>query len=133
MRGVAQGEKRFEAREQRSIVGIGLPSRHRKRFKAVFELLVTADGQIGLPGSHTDQRNAQGVAQAPQDVEQGPLLGTRSPQEIVPLIENEHAQANSLEQTQREILDWGKRLVRWSRGRVHRPQTGRIKPLEIRC
>ena len=106
-RRLTEWQDRFEAREQRGVVGISLSARHGKGGKAVLQLLVAPDRQIGVPRAHTDQGDTERVAETPEESEEGTLLSTRPGEDIVHFIKNQHAETDLLEQAQGEIFDFG--------------------------
>lgn len=58
---------------------IGLPYRQHHRLEAIFQLVIGADGQVGVARADPDQWDAQFIAEEAQEIEEFPAIdGKRS-------------------------------------------------------
>jgi hypothetical protein len=83
--------------QQRPGCIVGLPNGQGERLESVLQLLVGADRQVGLLGSHADQRDAQLVAQIPQHVEEFVAGVGSAGQQVVQLVDHQRAHADPFE------------------------------------
>jgi hypothetical protein len=74
------------------------------------ELVVGADRQVGVPGTDADQRDAQFVAQEPQQVQKLPAGVAATSQDIVQFVDHQDANSGRSKQAQRELLLLGHSL-----------------------
>src|SRR5512147_359480 len=108
-----------------------LPGRQQKGLEPVFQLVVAANCQIGLARTQAGKRDAQLVTEVAQQVQQLALARSSGGQQILQLVQHQHAAAHLAEQTQRHALP-GRRSA------VHRPgyadpdQDGGVEPIDCR-
>lgn len=79
----AQREGGAKTRQQRQGFLVLLPYWQHDGFKAVLQLVVSANGEIRLPGAHAYQRDTQFIAQEAQQVQKFPARVAGARQHVV--------------------------------------------------
>ena len=98
---------------------IGLPYRQHHRLEAIFQLVIGADGQVGVARADPDQWDAQFIAEEAQEIEEFPAIDAVTGQDVVQLVDHQHAHADLAQQCQRQLFHFWQPWAR-SQWRTHR-------------
>jgi hypothetical protein len=95
---------------QRTRLLVRLPKRQGERLEAVLQLVIGAGGQVGLAGADADQRDAQLVAQEPDQVQELAAHVAAAGQNVAQLVDDQDPDPGRAQQRQRHLLQLGQPL-----------------------